>query len=58
MRRMKKIFATEVSELIREIIRNLYKDFRIVTLKAKRNINSNSQKRGLIKEVLILSKEK
>ena len=41
-----------------EFILDLYKDFKIVTLKAKRNINSNSQKRGLIKEVLILNKEK
>ena len=38
-----------------EFILDLYKDFKIVTLKAKRNINSNSQKRGLIKEVLILN---
>lgn len=38
-----------------EFILDLYKDFRIVTLKAKRNINSNSHKRGLINEVLILN---
>ncbi len=38
-----------------EFILDLYKDFKIITLKAKRNINSNSQKRGLIKEVLILN---
>jgi DNA adenine methylase len=38
-----------------EFILDLYKDFKIVTLKAKRNINSNSQKRGLINEVLILN---
>jgi len=38
-----------------EFILDLYKDFKIITLKAKRNINSNSQKRGLINEVLILN---
>ena len=38
-----------------EFILDLYKDFKIVILKAKRNINSNSQKRGLINEVLILN---
>ncbi|GAI43246.1 unnamed protein product, partial [marine sediment metagenome] len=38
-----------------EFILDLYKDFKIATLKAKRNINSNSQKRGLINEVLILN---
>ncbi len=38
-----------------EFILDLYKDFKIITLKAKRNINSNSQKRGLIKEALILN---
>ena len=36
-------------------ILDLYKDFNVITLKAKRNINSNSQKRGFIKEVLILN---
>ena len=40
-----------------DFILDLYKDYRIVTLKAKRNINSISQKRGLIDEVLILNKE-
>ncbi len=38
-----------------EFILDLYQDFKINTLKAKRNINSNSQKRGLINEVLILN---
>ena len=38
-----------------EFILDLYKDFKIVTLKAKRNINSNSQKRGLINEVMVLN---
>lgn len=40
-----------------EFILDLYKDFKILTLKAKRNINSISQKRGLINEVLILNRE-
>ncbi|MBY9020557.1 MAG: DNA adenine methylase [Candidatus Lokiarchaeota archaeon] len=38
-----------------EFILDLYQDFKVVTLKAKRNINSNSQKRGLINEVVILN---
>ncbi|NVM17833.1 MAG: DNA adenine methylase [Candidatus Lokiarchaeota archaeon] len=38
-----------------EFILDLYKDFKIVTLRAKRNINSNSLKRGFINEVLILN---
>ena len=38
-----------------EFIIELYEEFKIITLKAKRNINSNSQKRGLINEVLILN---
>jgi len=38
-----------------EFILELYKEFKIITLKAKRNINSNSQKRGLINVVLILN---
>ena len=41
-----------------EFILDLYKDFKIVTLKAKRNINSNSKKRGLVNEVLILNEDK
>ncbi|HCA29325.1 MAG TPA: modification methylase [Ruminococcaceae bacterium] len=34
-------------------IRNLYKDYEILTVKAKRSINSNALKRGEINEVLI-----
>jgi len=41
-----------------EFILDLYKDFKIITLKAKRNINSNSKKRGLVNEVLILNEDK
>ncbi|GAH42440.1 unnamed protein product, partial [marine sediment metagenome] len=41
-----------------EFILDLYKDFKIVTLKAKRSINSNSKKRGLVNEVLILNEDK
>jgi DNA adenine methylase len=38
-----------------DFILNLYKDFRIEILKAKRAINSKSNKRGEIKEVLIMN---
>lgn len=34
-------------------IRELYKDYQIITVQAKRNINSNASKRGEINEVLI-----
>lgn len=34
-------------------IRDLYKDYRIITVQARRSINSNAQKRGEINEVLI-----
>ena len=34
-------------------IRDLYKDYEIITVKAKRSINSNSSKRGEINEVLV-----
>ena len=36
-----------------EIIRELYKDYKIKTVKAKRSINSVGNKRGEINEVLI-----
>lgn len=36
-----------------EFIRELYKDYKIITVKARRTINSQSQKRGEINEVLI-----
>ena len=40
-----------------EFIRNLYKDYNIVTIKAKRTINSNGNNRGAISEVLIRNYE-
>ena len=36
-----------------DYILDLYKDYEIIILKARRSINSNAQRRGLIKEVLI-----
>ena len=38
-------------------IRDLYKDYRIITVQARRSINSNAQKRGEINEVLIYNYE-
>ena len=38
-----------------ELIRELYKDFNIETIQAARAINSKGQKRGKIKEVLVVS---
>ena len=38
-----------------EYILDLYKDYKIITLKAKRAINSDATKRGFIKEVVILN---
>lgn len=40
-----------------EFIRNLYKDYNIVTIRAKRTINSNGNNRGAISEVLIRNYE-
>ncbi len=40
-----------------EFIRELYKDYNIVTIKAKRSINSNGNNRGTISEVLIRNYE-
>lgn len=40
-----------------EFIRELYKDYNIVTIKAKRTINSNANNRGAISEVLIRNYE-
>ena len=34
-------------------IRDLYKEYEIITVQAKRSINSNASKRGEINEVLI-----
>ena len=36
-----------------DFIKNLYKRFKIITVKANRSINSDSEKRGNIDEVLI-----
>jgi DNA adenine methylase len=36
-------------------IRELFKDFRIETVKARRSVNSDGAKRGLISEVIVLS---
>lgn len=36
-----------------EFIKNLYKEYDIITVKAKRSINSNGNKRGEVEEVLI-----
>jgi DNA adenine methylase len=36
-----------------DFVRSLYEPYRIVTVKAKRNINSNGQKRGEVEEVLV-----
>ena len=41
-----------------DYILNLYKDYEIITLKARRSINSNANRRGFIKEVLIKNKFK
>ena len=40
-----------------EFIRELYKDYNIVTIKAKRAINSNGNNRGAVSEVLIRNYE-
>lgn len=40
-----------------EFIRDLYKDYNIVTIKAKRAINSNGNNRGAVSEVLIRNYE-
>lgn len=40
-----------------EYIRNLYKDYKIVTIRAKRSINSNGDGRGTVSEVLIKNYE-
>jgi DNA adenine methylase len=38
-----------------DFILDLYKDYKIITIKAKRAINSDSSKRGFINEVLIMN---
>ena len=44
---------TTVDELIKE----LYKDFNIHVIEAKRNINANGKKRGKVEEVIITNYE-
>ena len=39
------------------LINELYKDFYIHVIEAKRNINANGQKRGKVKEVIITNYE-
>jgi DNA adenine methylase len=39
------------------LVRELYQDFEIVDLRARRNINKNGQGRGTVKEVLIVCKQ-
>ena len=40
------------------LIRELYKEYNIITVKANRSINSNANKRGEINEVLVINYEK
>lgn len=40
-----------------EFIRDLYKDYKIITVQAKRNINRNGNSRGDINEVLVMNYE-
>jgi DNA adenine methylase len=44
-----------LSNSYNDFILNLYKEFKIVTLSAKRAINSNARRRGEIKEILVLN---
>ncbi len=44
-----------LSNSYNNFILNLYKDYKIITLNAKRAINSDATKRGEIKEVLVLN---
>ena len=36
-----------------KLVNELYKDFNIYIIEAKRNINSNGKKRGKVEEVII-----
>ena len=40
------------------LVRELYKEYNIITVKANRSINSNANKRGEINEVLVINYEK
>mgnify|MGYP003292908406 CR=1 FL=1 len=44
-------------EYIKKLVNDLYKDYNIVTIQAKRTINSNANNRGAISEVLIRNYE-
>jgi DNA adenine methylase len=44
-----------LSNSYNEFILDLYNDFKIVVLNAKRAINSNASKRGKIKEILVMN---
>ena len=39
------------------LINELYKDYNIYVIEAKRNINSNGKKRGAVEEVIITNYE-
>ena len=39
------------------LVRELYKDFNIHVIEAKRNINANGSKRGKVEEVIITNYE-
>ena len=39
------------------LVKELYKDFNIHLIEAKRNINSNGKKRGKVEEVIITNYE-
>jgi len=39
------------------LVKELYKDFNIHVIEAKRNINSNGKKRGKVEEVIITNYE-
>ena len=41
-----------------KLIRDLYKNYNINVIKAKRNINANGKKRGNVEEVLITNYKK
>ena len=45
-----------LSNSYNDFVLDLYKDFKIVTISAKRAINSNASRRGEIKEILVLNK--
>ena len=46
-----KVFINHNTSLVKE----LYKDYNIDVIEAKRNINSNGKKRGYVEEVIIIN---